>query len=37
VLEGLSVKALIDLIKEHQEEIDILKDTIRNLENKDTK
>lgn len=32
VLEGLSVKALIDLIKEHQREIDILKDTIRNLQ-----
>lgn len=32
VLEGLSVKALIDVIKEHQKEIDILKDTIRNLQ-----
>ena len=32
VLEGLSVRALIDIIKEHQEEIDNLKDKIKSLE-----
>jgi len=31
VLDGLSVKALIDVIKEHQREIDILKETIELL------
>ena len=31
VLDGLSVKALIDIIKEHQEEIDTLKDKVRTL------
>jgi hypothetical protein len=32
VLDGLSVKALIDIIKEHEEEIDKLKNKIESLE-----